>query len=140
MCKNVSPATSIMGQYFKIVNVDKQEVVTAWGLGTVAKFWEWFYNHPAGVFVWLLRTSDGDGGGDIPAEERPQYTTLGRWAGDRITLIGDYDSSGLWYDAETKDAEGKPLPDAQYTDISSLVRDEINDAIRRDGGGPDEEW
>ena len=90
--------------------------------------------------MWLLRTSDGDGGGDIPAEERPQYTTLGRWAGDRITLIGDYDSSGLWYDAETKDAEGKPLPDAQYTDISALVRGEINNAIRRDGGGPDNEW
>lgn len=127
-----------MGQYFKIVNEDKREVVTAWGLGSTAKFWEWFYNYPAGVFVWLLRKSDG--GGDIPPEERPQYTTLGRWAGDRMTLIGDYDSGGLWQRAQTHDAEGRPLPEAEYTDISELVRREINDAICRDGSGPDAMW
>jgi hypothetical protein len=129
-----------MGQYFKIVNEDKHEVVTSWGLGTVAKFWEWFYNHSAGVFVWLLRKSDGDGGGDIHEDERSRYTTLGRWAGDRITLIGDYDSSGLWDAAETTDAADQPLSDVQYADISALVRSEINDAIRRDGGKPKDLW
>ena len=124
-----------MGQYFKIVNEDKQEVITSWGLGGPAKFWEWLYNTQARVFVWLLRKSDGDGGGDIPTEERTRYTTLGRWAGDRITLIGDYDSSWLWERAETRGEDNKPLAGATYTDISAVVRREFNEAVERDGFG-----
>jgi hypothetical protein len=128
-----------MGQYFKIVNEDKKEVINAWDLGGVAKFWEWLYNTQARVFVWLLRKSDGDGGGDIHTDERAQYQTLGRWAGDRITLIGDYDSSGLWDASETRNADGTHSPDAGYTDISALVRKEFNDAIRADSGRPEDE-
>ena len=90
-----------MGQYFKIVNEDKKEVVNAWGLGGVAKFWEWVGNRQVKVFVWLLRKSDEEGGGDIRHPER--YETLGRWAGDRITLIGDYDSSHLYQDASNQE-------------------------------------
>jgi len=124
-----------MGQYFKIVNEDKREVITSWGLGHTAKFWEWLYNPHARVFVWLLRKSDGDGGGDIHPEERSRYSTLGRWARDRLTLIGDYDSSGLWERSETRDANNRLLPEATYTDISELVRREFNDAVTRDGFG-----
>ena len=131
--EGVSPTIPIMGQYFKIVNEDKREVITAWGLDGTAKFWEWLSNPHARVFVWLLRKSDGDGGGDIPEEERSRYTTLGRWAGDRITLIGDYDSSKLWYASEGEDADGEPLPEATYTDISALVLREFNEAVTRDG-------
>ncbi len=125
-----------MGQYFKIVNQDKKEVINAWDLGGGAKFWEWLWNPQARVFVWLLRKSDEGGGGDINGPER--FETLGRWAGDRITLIGDYDSSRLWSMSETKDANGKPLPNAVYTDISALVRKEFNAAIRKDGGYSEE--
>ena len=121
-----------MGQYFKIVNEDKKEVINAWDLGGTAKFWEWLWNPQARVFVWLLRKSDEGGGGDINDPER--FETLGRWAGDRITLIGDYDSSRLWNMSETKDTDGKPLPNVAYTDISTLVRKEFNAAIRKDGG------
>jgi len=128
-----------MGQYFKIVNEDKREVITSWGLGGPAKFWEWLYNTEARVFVWLLRKSDGDGGGDIHEDERQRYSTLGRWAGDRITLIGDYDSSGLWERSETRDVNDQPLPGARYTDISAWVRREYNDAVTKDGGAPDYE-
>ncbi len=125
-----------MGQYFKIVNEDKKEVINAWDLGGTAKFWEWLYNPQVRVFVWLLRKSDEGGGGDINDPE--QFETLGRWAGDRITLIGDYDSSRLWNMSETKDADGNLLPNATYTDISALVRKEFNDAIRKDGGHSEE--
>ncbi|MEK7561042.1 MAG: hypothetical protein AAB539_03750 [Patescibacteria group bacterium] len=128
-----------MGQYFKIVNEDKKEVVNAWDLGGAAKFWEWLYNPQASVLVWLLRKSDGDGGGDIPTDERERYQTLGRWAGDRIILIGDYDSSGLWDAAETRGADGKHKPHTAYTDISALVRKEFNAAIRRDRGGSNDQ-
>ncbi len=121
-----------MGQYFKIVNEDKKEVINPWDIGGGAKFWEWMWNRHSAVFPWLLRRSDEGGGGDIDAPEH--YTTLGAWAGDRIVFIGDYDSSKLWDTSATKDKDGKPLKKAAYTDISSLVRHEFNDAVRKDGG------
>src|SRR5712692_10463675 len=104
-----------MGQYFKIVNLDKREVVSPWGIGGVAKWWEWLANNQARVFVWLFRKSDGDGGGDI--HERDGYETLGRWAGDRVALVGDYDSSGLYNEADG------------CKDISELLYQEYNDAM-----------
>lgn len=111
-----------MGQYFKIVNEDKKEIVDPWKINGSAKFLEWLYSKQARVLVWLLRKSDGDGGGDIHEAEREKYKTLGRWAGDRISLVGDYDSSGL-YDKATK----------KYTDISPLLLQEFNRAIKADG-------
>lgn len=123
-----------MGQYFKLVNLDKKEVVNPWDIAGSAKFWEWLYNPQARVLVWLLRQSDEDGGGDIRADERERYTTLGRWAGDRVTLIGDYDSSNLWEASATTDAHGRPHPDAEYTDISTTLRQEFNEAVKRDRG------
>ena len=53
-----------MGQYFKAINVTKQEVVCPWCLGTGAKLWEWAANPLAAVFTLLLRKSDASGGGD----------------------------------------------------------------------------
>lgn len=108
-----------MGQYFKLINETKQEQITAWELGTVAKFYEWLLNNHARILVWLLRKSDNGGGGDIPNPDK--YTTLGRWAGDRITLIGDYDSSELW--KQTK----------HWENIAPEVREEYNTALRDDG-------
>jgi len=90
-----------MGQYFKLINENKKEQITAWELGGVAKFFEWLYNNQARLLVWLLRKSDQGGGGDI--SEPDKYQTLGRWAGDRITLIGDYDSSKLWQSTDKWD-------------------------------------
>jgi len=127
-----------MGQYFKLVNLDKREVVTPWELGGVAKFWEWVYNRETRVFPWLLRRSDGDGGGDIDADERERYQTLGRWVGDRIVLIGDYDSSRLYQEASNEDDDGNVMDSGEYTDISKLLRQEFNEAIVRDGC-PDEQ-
>jgi hypothetical protein len=124
-----------MGQYFKLVNLDKKEVVNPWDIGGLTKFWEWLYNPQARVLVWLLRQSDEGGGGDIDEPER--YSTLGRWAGDRITLIGDYDSSGLWDKSKTKEVDGRPLPNTEHTDISKTLRQEFNQAVKRDGGGRD---
>ncbi len=111
---------------------DKKEVINPWDLSGGAKFWEWICNTNVRVFAWLLRKSDEGGGGDIDNPE--QYETLGRWAGDRITLIGDYDSSKLWDISATKDTDGTPLPHAEYRDISKLVRKEFNDAMRKGGG------
>lgn len=106
-----------MGQYFKLINEDKKEVVNAWDLGGGAKFFEWLYNREIRVLAWLLRRSNVVGGGDIE-----KYETLGRWAGDRISLVGDYDKSGLYDEEKTG-----------FTDISKLLKEEFNDALKREG-------
>lgn len=65
-----------MGQYFVLVNEDKQEFVSAWTVGGSAKFYEWLWNHPARLLVWLLRRSTETGGGDVAYSD--EYETLGR--------------------------------------------------------------
>ena len=81
-----------MGQYFILVNLDKKEYVCPWCMGGAAKLYEWCANPQAGVIPFLLRKSSDFGGGDIHKD----YETAGRWAGDRIVLVGDYDISGLF--------------------------------------------
>lgn len=87
-----------MGQYFKAVNMDKKEVVCPWCINGGAKLLEWTANRYGSIFALLLRKSDEYGGGDIhePVYELDSNAIPGRWAGDRVVLIGDYDSSELW--------------------------------------------
>jgi hypothetical protein len=115
-----------MGQYFRAVNKTKQEVICPWCLGGGSKLWEWAANPLGAVFTLLLRRSDGGGGGDFygygpqmlemdpaapekvfraiangvamegkPIEPEPD-SVVGRWAGDEVYLVGDYDSSELY--------------------------------------------
>lgn len=110
-----------MGQYFKLVNEDKREIVDPWtahdvtvdGSGAPSKFYEWLYNNHARLLVWLLRRSNEGGGGDV--ENMPRFRTLGRWAGDRVSLIGDGDDSKLYQKATE-----------QYTDITRELYREYN--------------
>jgi len=104
-----------MGQYFMAVNLDKKEYVCPWCLGGVAKFWEWCVNPQAGIFPYLLRKSNESGGGDIDPD-RVKYA--GRWAGDRVVLIGDYDSSGLYEKVRT-----------EYKNISAETASEFNKLV-----------
>lgn len=95
-----------MGQYFKAVNLDKKEYVCPWCIGGGAKLWEWAANIQGSIFTLLLRKSDEGGGGDFYGYHKgcdeggpircPISRIAGRWAGDRIALVGDYDSSRLW--------------------------------------------
>jgi hypothetical protein len=95
-----------MGQYFKAINLDKQEYVCPWCMGGGAKLWEWAANTQGSIFTLLLRKSDEGGGGDFYGYHKgcgeggpihcPVSAITGRWAGDRVCLIGDYDSSKLW--------------------------------------------
>jgi hypothetical protein len=87
-----------MGQYFKAINLDKREYVCPWCVGEVAKLWEWAANPHGSLFTLLLRKSSEGGGGDfhgVTYEESPQ-AIVGRWAGDRVVLCGDYDDSRIW--------------------------------------------
>ncbi len=95
-----------MGQYFAAVNTDKKEFVCPWCIGGVAKLWEWAANPWGAIFTLLLRKSDEGGGGDYYGYHRgcgeggairgAVHPIVGRWAGERVALVGDYDSSKLW--------------------------------------------
>jgi len=113
-----------MGQYFAAANLDKQEFICPWCLRGGAKLWEWAANPQGSIFTLLLRKSTQSGGGDygtkpttvavdgddptsiatevakaLAAEGQPFAAgddIVGRWAGDRVVLVGDYDASNLW--------------------------------------------
>ncbi len=87
-----------MGQYFKAVNISKKEYVCPWCVGQVAKLWEWSANPHGSIFTLLLRKSSEGGGGDFhgPTYEQDKNAIPGRWAGDHVCLVGDYDESRIW--------------------------------------------
>jgi hypothetical protein len=67
------------------------------------------------VLPYLLYQSSRHGGGD-PFNQSTDH--LGRWAGDRIVVVGDYDQSELYQTAE-----------AAYSEISDKIRPEINEFL-----------
>jgi hypothetical protein len=116
-----------MGQYFVAMNTDKKEYVCPWCIGHGAKLWEWAANPHGAIFTLLLRKSDEGGGGDFYGYHRncgeggpivgPLSPIAGRWAGDHVALVGDYDSSGLWAERPT------------YRNISKQLVEEWNGFI-----------
>lgn len=105
-----------MGQYFKLVNVTKKEYICPYDLGQTGKLWEWCANNTCRILPFLLRKSNEGGGGDIQKD----YKTAGRWAGDKVYLVGDYDRSKLYDIVETE---------KKFKNISKLVKKEFNDFI-----------
>ncbi len=98
-----------MGQYHAIYNLDKQEVVYPHDIGLGAKQRE-HTGHEASLsdMMYVLTTcSPMRGGGDFVAEVMEDF--IGRWAGDRVVVIGDYADFDL---ATLKD----------FTDISGQAR------------------
>lgn len=81
-----------MGQYHILVNVDKREWVDPWGIALGSKQWEhqsearWpLYGSLSDAMYILTMTSPARGGGDMPPSD-----ISGRWAGDRVMIVGDY--------------------------------------------------
>lgn len=111
-----------MGQYWYVVNLDKKEFVHATKLGAGLKLWEQLAAHPgtgAALIVLCAAMPVPRGGGDFDLTENwhgperevsgkhstspgpmpDDYSaiakrTIGRWAGDRIALVGDYAEDG----------------------------------------------
>jgi hypothetical protein len=88
-----------MGQYYKIVNLDKRQYLDPSRFGTGPKLRTIAYSSCGilSALTILLAKSDGTGGGDIPSEG------TGLWAGDRVVIIGDYDSTSLHRDLDEYD-------------------------------------
>jgi len=133
-----------MGQYFLLVNLDKKEYVDPHKIGGLLKLWEWCVNRQANIIPWLLAKGPQDGTSlcriqfrsEFKDEEdkksylnmiqeeaetpigKGHFKTAGRWAGDRIILIGDYDES-LLYDKVKE----------EYKEISDELKDEFNEFV-----------
>lgn len=95
-----------MGQYFKLVNLDKKEYINPLDMDSGMEYWEMIKSIPH-IWWFLLRKSDGTGGGDVGTD----IENVGRWVGDRVMALGDYDSSDIW------DELSAPL----FTNISSII-------------------
>lgn len=130
-----------MGQYWKLVNLDKREYVDQRNVGAGAKLWEQLAAYPgtgAAMVILCAAMPEARGGGDLDLDdnwhgpERDVYgahggcpgpmpddypaiarRTIGRWAGDRIALVGDY--------AEDGDLPNSPVP---ASDIYGLCSNE----------------
>jgi len=84
-----------MGQYHKIVNLDRREYINPHRLGCGLKQVEQLGTHPgtgAALLLLLASASTGDGGGDFDQHQ----DVLGRWRGDRIAMVGDYDDDVIY--------------------------------------------
>ncbi len=96
-----------MGQYYMIVNLDKQEYLNPLRFGDGCKVREFgfsSYGAMSALAILLAKSSVLEGGGEFESE------LTGAWAGNRITIIGDYDKTGLYQRLRE-----------EYTDISSEV-------------------
>jgi hypothetical protein len=119
-----------MGQYHKIANLDKMEIVEPYPLGLGAKQWEHIGEGGLDTALYVLLTaSPARGGGDL--EEIKGVT--GRWVGDRVAVIGDY--------TEDSDIPNSPIPASEiygsdkFEDISSEVATAIGKIFGFDYSG-----
>jgi len=78
-----------MGQYHLTVNLDRKEFLMPHKLGVGLKLREQtgFGNSIPDALFMLLAASNGYGSGDF---QDNQNHIIGRWAGDRVAVIGDY--------------------------------------------------
>lgn len=112
-----------MGQYHKLVNLDKKEFVHPHRIGNGMKLLEQvgFERSTSTALFMLLACSNGRGGGDFNDHE-----LIGRWAGDRIAIIGDYseyvDIPGINAEEIYKQLE----EDSSWKDISIEVQNMLN--------------
>lgn len=110
-----------MGQYYKIVNLDKREYLHPHKLSSGLKLMELANSFPATALPVLLSAGSGRGGGDF-GDESPT-SVAGRWAGDRVVVIGDYADKGRFV-PDGMDVESTlydQVEEGAFTDISALV-------------------
>jgi hypothetical protein len=120
-----------MGQYWKPINIDKKEYIHPHTLGAGLKLWEQLANHPgigeALIILLALPACNGRGGGDL----RP-HPVIGRWAGDRVILVGDYAEPEDYEDIINLDNHlyDECHDEGSFTDISDMVAEVIESELR----------
>lgn len=125
------------------VNLDKREYIYPHQLGDGLKLVEQGMSGPGGTataLIVLLPCSSGRGGGDFRDESGQ---VVGRWAGDRIAIVGDYAEDGdldLEHEAGSiywQCQDDEPEVDAPFTNITPLVREylEATEGVKYGGDG-----
>jgi hypothetical protein len=112
-----------MGQYWIPVSLDKKEFVDPHKLASGAKLWEQIANHPgtgAALLVLTAAMPEQRGGGDLELGDGAEEV-IGRWAGDRIAVVGDYaEDSDLPAEFEASEIYDR-CREGAYKDISEIV-------------------
>ncbi len=112
-----------MGQYFKVVNKTKRQVMCPHKFGSGAKLME-FSSDSMGIMQGLaILLADGNnrGGGDL----RSDNPIIGSWAGDEIVVTGDYADEGKFCDDPTQNLyqNSEKYKDVSFDVISALCED-----------------
>lgn len=109
-----------MGQYYKIVNLDKRQYLHPHRFGDGLKLME-FAASGDGVMCGLavlLADGNGRGGGDLDSSD----PLVGSWAGDRVVIAGDYGDPGRFLEE---------YPDRNIYDVASEEFEDISDRVIR---------
>lgn len=120
-----------MGQYWYPVNLDKKEYVDPHKLGSGLKLGEQLSARPGtgSALVILCAAMPGPrGGGDLDLALAAR--TIGRWAGDRIALVGDYAEDGDLPAEFMASTIYERCQEGAYTDISADVARVIEHEMR----------
>lgn len=146
-----------MGQYWKAVNLDKHEYIYPHRLGAGANLGEQLDTHVGSALVILTAAMrERRGGGDFDLDSNyhgPERTdahsgsapvnaeynaiahrTIGRWAGDRIAIVGDYamdEDLPAEFKASTIYSSCRPEANNPWTDVS----DDVCAVIEHECGG-----
>jgi hypothetical protein len=113
-----------MGQYYKVVNLDKQEYIHPHQFDDGMKLMEFACSGSgtmAGLAI-LLAEGNGRGGGDLKSEN----PIIGSWSRDRIVVAGDY-ADPLGTDGIDDGDDNLFQISESWRDISDQVQDAMND-------------
>jgi len=123
-----------MGQYYRVVNLDKKQFLRPHAFGNGAKLME-FGSSAQGTMTALavlLASGNGRGGGDA----RSDNSLIGSWAGDRIVITGDYADEGLFVTLTeeevvrwaAKEGESDPNEHNLYS-VATVLYEDISDRL-----------
>ena len=109
-----------MGQYYKVVNTTKGEVMTPHAFGSGAKLMEFSSDGQSIMQGLAILLADGNnrGGGDL----RSDNPLVGSWAGDNIVITGDYADEGKFVPKKNHKQNLYGYSEENYKDISFDVR------------------
>ncbi len=116
-----------MGQYFLVVNLDKEQYLHPHCFNEGLKLLEFGCSSQGTLtaLTHLLRRSSEGGGGDWHG----CHEIVGTWAGDRIVIVRDYDKSKLYEKAE------KEFVNVSHYAIDAMMEDVYLKAdIKKDRG------
>jgi len=119
-----------MGQYYKIVNLDKKEFLNTYTFNDGAKLLEIGCSSEGTLTALAILLADGNGrgGGDLHSDN----PIIGSWAGDRVVVAGDYADKQKFLSIE-QIAKHKMLQDGEdpnlYDHAAEHFKDISEDAL-----------